>query len=266
MFANKNDNYHSLFGFDQATDIAIIVEYGITNDLTAGIGRMKGSGPLTELWNGNLKYRVLKQTKDFRIPFTITLFGNTAISSMQSTSDTTALNDFPSGSRGFAHRLSYVGQVLIASKITSWLSLELSPTFLWRNVVPNGDQNGIFFMGLSGRAKVSRRTAIVFEYYMPFVRPGVGGRDYFPVLRGVKDAAYYPPLAIGMEFETGGHVFDVNLSNSSGILENDFLPYTNKNWLQGAFRLGFTIARSFPIEKGAREKKYWKKGSIEDTK
>ena len=69
-----------------------------------------------------------------------------------------------------------------------------------------------------------------------------------------------------MEFETGGHVFDINLSNSSGILENDFLPYTNKNWLQGQFRMGFTISRTFPLGKDKKPGKYWKKGSIEDNK
>jgi len=265
MFGAPTNNYHTLFGFDQAADIGIIVEYGITSDLTIGVGRMKGSGLLTELWNGNIKYRILKQTKDFKIPFTITLLANTAISSMISTPDSTALNDFPKGYAGFAHRLSYLAQALIACKVNRWLSLQIEPTYLWRNVVPYGDQNGMFFGGLSGRAKVSNRTAIVWEYFLPLIKPGTGGREYFPMLRGIKNASYYPPLDIGMEFETGGHVFDVNLTNSTGILENDFLPYTSKNWAQGEFRMGFTISRTFPLGQGKKPGKYWKKGSIEDA-
>lgn len=264
MFATKNDNYHSLFGFDQAADIGIIVEYGILDDLTVGIGRMKGAGPVHELWNGNLKYRALKQTKDFRIPFTITLFGNVALTSMQSSIDSTSLTYFPRGYRGFAHRLSYVGQVMIASKVTNWLSLQLTPGIVWRNVVPNGDNNLMVTLGFSGRARVSKRTAIVWEYSLPLTSGG--GREFFPVLRGIKNASYYPPLVLGMEFETGGHVFHVNLSNSAGLLENDFLPYSPKNWLQGQFRMGFTISRTFQIGHGAKDKKYWKKGSVEDQK
>lgn len=264
MFAAKADNYHNLFGFDQASDIGIIVDYGITSDLSIGVGRMKGGGTIQELWNGGIKYKLLKQTTDFRIPFTISVFGNTCITSMLSSGDSTSIDYYPKTDLGFAHRLSYVLEAMVASKITRWLSLQVSSTFVWRNYVAYSDQNGIDFLGLSGRAKVSNRTSIVWEYYLPIVKDGEGGRYYFPTLRGIKNASYYPPAQIGMEFETGGHVFDVNISNSTGILENDFLPNTNKNWLQGEFRLGFTISRVFQI--GEKPGKYWKKGSVEDSK
>jgi hypothetical protein len=263
---SPNDHVHSLFGFDQAADIAIIFEYGITDDLNIGIGRMKGAGPLRELWNANIKYRALKQTKDFKYPMTITFMGNTAISSMRSSPDPAQLNYFPKGYRGFSHRLSYTLQALLACKATDWLSVQLSPTFVWRNNVPFNDKNGMFFLGLSGRAKFNKRMGIVFEYFLPVVKPGVGGREYFPMVRGIKDAAYYPSLHLGFEMETGGHVFHINLSNTRGMLENDFLPYNTANWAQGQFRLGFTISRTFAL--GRKEKpedrKYWKKGSVED--
>ncbi len=266
---SPNDHIHSFFGFDQAADIAIIFEYGITDDLTVGIGRMKGAGPLRELWNANLKYRVLKQTKDFKFPITITLFGNTTISSMRSSADITSVNYFPKGYTGFSHRLSYTLQALMAVKATDWLSVQLSPTFVWRNNVPYGDKNGMFFLGLSARAKFSKRIGMIFEYFLPVIKPRVGGREYFPMVRGIKNAAYYPNLHIGFEFETGGHVFHVNFTNSRGLLENDFLPYNTSNWAQGQFRLGFTISRSFPLsfkDKPKEDRKYWKKGSVEDEK
>ena len=266
---SPNDHIHSLFGFDQASDIAIIFDYGITNDLTVGVGRMKAAGPLRELWNANIKYRVLKQTKDFKTPVTITLFANTAISSMRSSTDSTQLNYFTKDYHGFSHRLSYTVQSLIACKATNWLSLQLSPTFVWRNNVPYNDKNGMFFLGFSGRAKFNQRMAIVFEYFLPIIKPGMGGREYFPMVRGIKNAAYYPSLHLGFEMETGGHVFDINLTNTRGLLENDFLPYNTANWAQGQFRLGFTISRSFPLSyknKPKESRKYWKKGSIEDEK
>jgi hypothetical protein len=269
MAASNNDHIHSLFGFDQAADIGIIFEYGITDDLTVGIGRMKGAGPLRELWNANLKYKVLKQTKDFKYPMTITLFGNTSISSMRSSSDPTSLAYFDKGYKGFAHRLSYTLQALMAVKATDWLTIQLSPTFVWRNNVAYNDKNGLFFLGLSARAKFSKRYGMIFEYFLPIMKPGVGGREYFPMVRGMKNAAYYPNLHIGFEFETGGHVFHVNFTNSRGMLENDFLPYNTANWAQGAFRLGFTISRSFPLSyknKPKEDRKYWKKGSVEDQK
>ena len=269
MAASPNDHIHSMFGFDQAADIAIIFEYGITDDLTVGIGRMKGAGPLRELWNANIKYRVLKQTKDFKFPMTITLFGNTCISSMRSATGATALNYFPSGYAGFAHRLSYTLQALMAVKATDWLSVQLSPTFVWRNNVAYNDNNGLFFLGISARAKFAKRYGLIFEYFLPLIKPGVGGREYFPMVRGIKNSPYYPNLHIGFEAETGGHVFHINLTNSRGMLENDFLPYNSANWAQGAFRLGFTISRTFPLSyknKPKEDRKYWKKGSVEDEK
>ncbi|MCW5906575.1 MAG: hypothetical protein KIS94_01865 [Chitinophagales bacterium] len=265
MAASNNDHVHSMFGFDQAADILFAFEYGATDDLTIGIGRAKGAGPLRELWNGNIKYRVLKQTKDFKIPVTITLFANASISSMKNSNNPASLNYFPKNSyNGFADRMSYTMQALVACKATKWLSLQLSPTFVWRNRVPHNDKNGMFFLGFSGRAKFTQRAGFIFEYFLPIIKPGVGGREYFPMVRGLKNAPYYPAVNLGFEFETGGHVFHINLTNTRGMLEQDFLPYNNANWLQGAFRLGFTISRTFQLnERGA---KYWKKGSVEDSK
>ncbi|MFN8299176.1 MAG: DUF5777 family beta-barrel protein [Chitinophagales bacterium] len=273
--ASNNDHIHTLLGFDKADDIGIICDFGITDDLSVGFARMKGAGDvkrngsiitpaLHELWNVNLKYRVLKQTTNFKIPLTIVLYGNAAISSMRPGTGSTALNNFGSGYKAFSHRMTYNLQALIACKATDWLSIQLSPTFIWRNLVPSDDKNGLFFLGLGARAKFNRRGAIVFEYFLPLMKEGVGGRSYFAMLRGMKNAPYYPSLHIGVEFETGGHVFHINLTNSRGLLEQDFLPYNNSNWAQGAFRLGFTISRIFQLDQ--KMGRYWKKGSIEDQK
>lgn len=260
--ATNNDHIHSMFGFDQAADIAFIFDYGIIENLSVGVGRMKGSGPHRELWNANIKYRALQQTKDFKVPFTLVLYGNTSISSMRSINDETALNYFPKGYKGFSHRLSYTAQAIIAVKATEWLSVQLTNAFVWRNLVADGDKNGTFFLGLSARAKFSKRAGIIFEYFFPLIKEGVGGRTYFPMVRGIKNAPYYPSLHIGFEFETGGHVFHINLTNSRGLLDQDFLPNNNANWAQGQFRLGFTISRMFQLNK--KGGKYWKKGSVED--
>ncbi len=265
MAARQNGHIHSMFGFDQAADILFALEYGATDDLTIGIGRAKGAGPVRELWNANIKYRVLKQTKNFKIPLTITLFANTSITSMRHINNPTALNYFPKNTySGFAGRMSYTVQALIACKATKWLSLQLSPTFVWRNRVPYNDKNGMFFLGFSGRAKFTQRVGFIFEYFLPIIKQGVGGREYFPMVRGMKNAPYYPAVNLGLEFETGGHVFHINFTNTRGMLEQDFLPYNTANWLQGAFRLGFTISRTFQLNE--RSSKYWKKGSVEDVK
>jgi hypothetical protein len=245
-FGNIADNNaaHSLAGFYAISDVMFTFDYGITDDLSVGTGFSKGAGPIQELYNINLKYRLLKQTKDFKFPMTITLFGDAAVTGMKtdpftgnnwkySVTDSTTHVTTSYGTE--AHRFSYLLEALIAVKATDWLSIQLTPSFLWRNYVgnaaiagnPGADKNGMFFLGLSARAKISKRQAIVFEYFLPITAPGATYRD------------------LGYEVETGGHVFTITLTNTGGLMENDFLPYTNSNWAKGEFRLGFTISRLF---------------------
>ena len=242
----KGVSGHTLFGIDNASDIQFVFEYGITDDITVGFSRTQGAGKVRELYTGLFKYRVYKQTTNNKRPFTITLLGNATISSMKKQSDPLLISSFPK----FSNRMSYLVQAMVARKFNKWLTVQITPTFLWRNLVDYNDNNGLFFMGLGARAKISKRSAIVFEYYLPLMGKGQNYREYFPMIRGKKDASYYPSLHIGYELETGGHVFHINLTNSAGLLENDYLPVNNKNWAHGGFRLGFTISRGFYFSKG----------------
>lgn len=239
---------HTLAGFYAISDVMFTFDYGITDDFSMGTAFAKGAGPIQELYNLHAKYRILKQTKDFHIPMTITLFGNAAISGMKT--DPFTGDAFKSETA--AHRFSYVFQSLMAVKATEWLSLQLAPSFVWRNYVgnpaiegnPGLDKNGMFFLGLQARAKISKRQAIVFEYFLPITQSGATYREYFPMLRGL-NTNYYPCLNLGYEIETGGHVFTINLTNTGGLMEQDFMPYNSYNWAKGQFRLGFTISRVF---------------------
>lgn len=263
--SSNNEHIHNMFGFDQAADILFSLDYGILKNLSVGAGRAKGNGPVGELWFGNIKYRLLEQTKNFKTPFSIALLAQTAISSKRKTPNSIeSITSFPF----WYHRLTYNLQAMIAIKATSWLSIQLTPSFLWRNLVTPNDKNGLFVLGFSTRAKVTKRSAIVFEYFQPITKNNATFRQYFPMLRGQTNAGYYPPLNIGYEIETGGHVFQINLTNTAGLLENDFLAYNPHNWAQGQFRLGFTITRSFQFGKDINPwtHRYTKKKLLRDLK
>ncbi|MBX2903403.1 MAG: hypothetical protein KF872_07585 [Chitinophagales bacterium] len=244
--SSPNEHVHNMFGFDQAADILFSLDYGILSDLSVGAGRAKGNGAVGELWFANVKYRALKQTTDFRYPVSISFLAQTAVSSQRRQVNSPELiASFPK----WYHRFSYVVQAQIAIKATNWLSLQLSPSFIWRNLVAHNDKNGMFVLGFLARAKVTKWSAIVFEYFMPITQNGATFRQYFPMVRGIKNAGYYPGIHLGYEVETGGHVFQINLTNTAGLLENDFLAYNPHNWAQGQFRLGFTITRPFQFGK-----------------
>ncbi len=244
--ATPGTNVHTLFGLYSAADIAFTFDYGINKDLSVGLGWNKGT-VYRESWFGNVKYKVLKQTKDFKIPLTITLLAQGAVTGVK------RQNSLPSSLEylpKWYNRFSYTVQAMIAVKATDWLSIQLTPSFVWRNFVTSNDKNGLFVLGLSARAKVSKRCAIVFEYFQPITRNNATFRQYFPMLRGIKNAGYYAPLNLGFEIETGGHVFQINLTNTAGLLEQDYLAYNPNSWAQGQFRLGFCIARTFQFGKG----------------
>jgi len=218
--------YHTYWGMDNATNIRFSFDYGLTDKISIGIGRSKTQ----EHYDGNLKYRFLEQ-KTGGMPISAAYYANMAI---------TAVAKIPEDN--LVNRLSYVHQLIIASKINDFISLEVLPTLVHRNFVDkrnihpeNGsaDENDLFALGFAGRFKITKRTAFVVDYFLPFSE-----------FRDSRNN-YYDALGVGIEIETGGHVFHINVTNSAGIIENDFLPYTNSAWDKGEYKLGFNISRVF---------------------
>jgi hypothetical protein len=217
--------FHSLFGLDNSADIRIAFEYGITDRLTLGFSRSKRRENL----EGLIKFRLLEQTTDNSTPIAVTLFSNAAFTPEKD------VNGYYSNS---LHRLSYTFQAIIGSKITSGFSLQVMPTLVHRNYVENFyDQNNLVSVGIGGRLKLTRSLGIIGDYFYNFNK------------EKYRDTTYYFPLGLGFELETGGHVFTIMFSNSAGLIENDFLPYTRESWLDGGYKFSFNISRVFTFPK-----------------
>jgi len=217
---------HTLYGLEDASNIRFSFDYGITDKLSVGFARSK----MNEHIDGSLKYRFLEQ-KTGGMPISVAYFASAALSAVA-----TIPND------EFANRMSYVHQLIIASKITRGISLEMLPTMVHRNYVDqtvlhptNGsvDENDIYALGFAGRFKMSKRMSFVVDYFLTFSE----FRD--------ADNNFYDAIGVGVEIETGGHVFHINISNSAGIIENDFIPSTTSDWGKGEYKLGFNISRVF---------------------
>ncbi|MFI5204128.1 MAG: DUF5777 family beta-barrel protein [Flavobacteriales bacterium] len=221
---------HEFFGLDNSADIRLAVEYGISNNLMVGLGRCKGAGPQVELVDGFVKYAILKQTSDNKKPLSITLLGTAVTTYMLRSSDSTSAVHF--GDNSFVNRLSYCSQLLIAKKFGSRFSIQLMPTYVHRNFVAFDDTNGLFSVGAAFRLRVTKVFSIIGEYFY-----NVGNER---IVNGVK---FRNPLAVGFEFDSGGHLFMLNFTNSPGIGETQFIPYTPSDFTKGEFRFGFTISR-----------------------
>lgn len=226
--AGNDGGIHTLFGIDRARDIRIGLEYGLMEDLMIGAGRSKGAGPIQEVYDGFAKYRVLDQTPSR--PFSLALLSSMTATSMKKGADPSSPAHFEKG----IHRLSYFHQALIASRISDRLSLQLMPSYSHRNLVSYRDRNRVYGVGLGGVIKLSKKLGIIGEYHYLLRRD-----------RRIDGTEARDPYSLGIELETGGHVFHINLSNSGGIGGAQFLPHTRSNALDGEFRLGFTISRLF---------------------
>ncbi len=222
----------TFYGFEVASDILTGFAYGITDNTTIGISRTKGASSHKMLVNAYGKYRFLHQ-KTNGMPITLTFFGNATMSTMNAVPIQNQLASFSK----FSHRFSYTGQILIARKFSDRFSLQITPSYVHRNIVDAGDANGLFSAGIAGRIGLNKHHAILLDLTVPF-------SNYRTTANG-----YYMPFGIGWEIDTGGHRFQLNLTNATGMIENDYIPNTKSNWSTGGFRLGFTISRWFNLKK-----------------
>lgn len=224
--AGADGGWETLFGVEEASDIRIGFEYGITDKWMAGVGRTKGAGPAQRLLEGFTKYNLMQQGEGR--PITLSAMGNVVFSSMQRLSDSTQVGSFPRT----IHRFSYLAQLIAARQWGERFTLSLSPAVLHRNFVAFGDDNTLFFLGIGARIGLKEGFALLADYNACLLTRSVEG--------------FVNPLSVGLEYETGGgHVFMLGISNNKGIVENDFLGYTDSRWQDGGFRFGFTIVRKF---------------------
>lgn len=231
--AGNAGGWPTFYGLENASDISIGFEYGLSDNIMIGVNRAKGAGPLRQLVNGLVKVRLMNQEINGNLPFSLSVVGVSAFSTMQRSSSEDALNFFENSS----HRWAYHIGVHAARKFSEVFSLQLNAAWTFRNIVPFGDQNDLPSVGASARINVSKSFGIILDSNITI------GSD----LRSA-DNGYYPALGIGFEFDTsGGHVFQLNLTNATGLSETDYIPYTTANWADGEFRLGFTISRLFSL-------------------
>jgi hypothetical protein len=132
----------------------------------------------------------------------------------------------------FSSRLHYTHQLLIARKFTEGLSVQLSPTLVHKNLIDSANlKNDILALGIGVRKKLTNRTTLNLEYY--YTLPDQLEENKTNV------------LSVGFDIETGGHVFQLFFTNSSGPFEKAFITDTKAKWLDGDVRFGFNIARVF---------------------
>ncbi|GAA4755527.1 DUF5777 family beta-barrel protein [Flavisolibacter ginsenosidimutans] len=224
-FGNVNQGISEFFGLDQATT-RLGLDYGISNNLTVGIGR----GTLKKEVDGFVKWRIIQQsTGPKSMPFSLVAVGGSTVVG--------APWSDPARKNLFSSRLGYYGQAVIGRKFSERLTLQLSPILLHRNFVElAADPNDLFAAGFGGRLKLSKRVSLNVDYY-------------YVVNQNDARTELHNPLSIGFDIETGGHVFQLHFTNAIGMNERAFLTETTNRWGKGEIQFGFNISRAFQIAK-----------------
>lgn len=215
-FGSVKDGFEGFYGLDNAVTQLKFV-YGWFDWLTV-------SGARSELaYDFSGKFLLKSQETD---GFPVAIAGFTSVG----INNTLKESLYPE--MKFENRLIYVSQLLVSKKFNTNLSLELAPTYFHENfVIDDNQDNSQFALGMGGRYKFAKRWSL--------------NVDYAAHLNRSSTSPFKDPLSIGVDLETGGHVFQMHFSNSQGIHEAGFLGNTTGDWSKGDIFFGFNLLRVF---------------------
>ncbi len=210
----------NFFGLDIGPNVRLGIDYGITDSWSVGIGRMTDR----KVVDLRSKLSLIQETKDGSVPLSMSLKGDIGLTTLEN-------------NRPVSDDLNYLLSLPIAKKVSENLSLQAAPMFAHFNRV-NGiseTENNLFAIGLGGEYRISRRYALIAEYY-----PVLGDRN-----PDTKNA-----FALGLNIETGGHVFQLFFASSSWHTEQYVIAQNDQEFWAGDFRFGFNVNRIFTLGSG----------------
>ena len=213
-FGSMANGAYDLFGMDEAV-IRFDLEYGFSDRLSIGIGRSS----LNKTYDIFSKLKIVDQRTGHRsFPISLVLFTKMEIETIMKDMD-------------MKDRYTYDAQLLLAKKLNRSLSLQLMPTFIHRNLVEtHNDHHDLISLGIGGRIKMTRRTSINYD-------------TFFPI--GKRGETYKQGWGIGYDIETGGHVFQLMVTNARGSFESEYIENASGAFEDLNLYLGFNISRAF---------------------
>ena len=220
-FGTLNSGAYELWGLDQS-QMRMSLDYGICEGFSVGFAR----NSFQKTFEASIKTKLLRQKLERGSLISITSYHAVFANSLK------WLN--PERENLFSSRLSYAHQFMIARKFNQNLSIQLTPTYIHRNLVDLRTMNNDYMvMGFGGRYKLTKRVSLNAEYFYQFNRP---------------HEDFTNSLSIGFDIETGGHVFQLHVTNSQGMFERAFIGETTGKWSEGDIYFGFNISRVFDLD------------------
>lgn len=220
-FGAINKGLYTLFGLDEA-EIRFDFQYGLNKKINIGVGR----DSYEKTYESFIKIKLKDQSRNKNsFPVAIAYFSAIFINTE---------NTGPTMSSHFNNRLSFVNQMIFSRKISKKLSLEIVPTFVHRNFVTDAiDPHDTFAIGLGAAFSIN---------------PWITFNSEYGLRVGSYSEQYQNSISFGFDIETGGHVFQIHMTNSQGMFERAFISETMGDWETGDVYLGFNLSRPFQIK------------------
>lgn len=230
-FNPVNEGFYDLFGLDGAQQ-RFGFDFGITDNLTVGVNR----NSYRKAYDGFAKYRILRQsTGKVNMPITLAVMTSAAIETQKF--------DDPNRTNYFSSRMFYTSQVIVGRKFSEAFTLELAPTYVHRNLVATSvEKNDIYALGVGTRVRLTKRVALTGEYM--YVFPNQLASNFKNM------------LALGVDIETGGHVFQLHFTNSPSMSEYSFVTQNDTDFFAeggSGMRMGFNVSRVFTLWGGKKQ-------------
>lgn len=217
-FGDLTEGLDNFFGLDDAyTKLGAI--YGVTNGLSVGFSRQTNN----KIYELTAKYKLKSQETD-GFPVSIVGYNTMDINTNLSTDIYPDLE--------FNNRLAYSTQLLISRKFTEAFSFEIAPIYIHKNLYDETtEKEDQFIVGMGGRYKLTKRLSVNLEYA--------------PRINAPENTAYHDLLSLGLDIDTGGHIFQLVFSNSQTM--NDVYVFSNATgkWNGGSLYFGFNLYRVF---------------------
>jgi len=224
-FGEVDSGAQNLWGIDQGANVRFSFEYGIANRFSLGFGRSS----MDKVYDIHARWAILRQ-KDNSSPVSVTLAPSLGL--------TTGSFGFLEKDYSFDDRLSFSAALPIARKFNDNFSLQFVPMITHFN--RTGPELNLadpavqtyFSIGAAARQKISPRSALTFQVIPP-----------------ITDAENLNwNFGVGIDIETGGHVFQMFFTTSRALNEAYLVSGENGNFFDGEFRFGFNVNRLFRIK------------------
>ncbi|MFQ5568168.1 MAG: DUF5777 family beta-barrel protein [Rhodothermales bacterium] len=216
-----SDGYDALFGLDGSGIIYLSVGHALTDDFLIALGRSNASDNV-EL---QARYRIARQDGPRRWPV--------AVSAQAAVN---WISEKPPGeSRYRSEAFKFTGQVSLAREIAPGVGVAVVPGLLINPAENVEGEDPMVTLGLGGRWRFYRNLSLVGEWVpilSGFTRTTTFGNDI-----------RFDSWGGGLEITTGGHVFQIVVSNTVGLTTDQYLRGGDLDITEGDLRLGFNIFR-----------------------